>query len=58
MTKLSVEWDYDVEDDVTRTAESETFFAAWVNQFGVVEWTCTDEDEFAELVDVLQRHTP
>ncbi len=45
MTTLQVTWDYDPEDDVTRTATSDRFFAAWVNQFGVIEWTAVPEDD-------------
>ena len=41
--QITVEFPYDPEDDAKRSATSQTFFAAWVNQFGVTEWTCTDE---------------
>ena len=55
MTRLDVTWEYDQDDDTQRTASSEAFFAAWVNQFGVIEWTCTDEATFEDLVASMER---
>jgi hypothetical protein len=56
--RITVEFPYDPEDDAKRSATSQTFFAAWVNQFGGVEWTCTDEidgpSDFAPLVDLME----
>ena len=54
MTKLTVEWDYDPEDDTQRSATSERFFAAWVNQFGLVEWTAAPEADWAPFVDIAE----
>jgi hypothetical protein len=55
--RITVEFPYDPEDDATRSATSQYFFAAWVNQFGDTEWTCTDEidgpTDFAPLVEIM-----
>ena len=56
--KLTIEFPYDPEDDVVRKVRSDTFFAAWINQFGAIEWTCTDEidgpsSDFSVLVALM-----
>lgn len=53
MTHLQVIWEPDEEDEVTRSAESVRFFAAWVNQFGMIEWTCTDPYAFRDMVELI-----
>lgn len=56
--RITVEFPYDPEDNAKRSASSQTFFAAWVNQYGVIEWTCTDEidgrTDFGPLVDLME----
>lgn len=66
MTRLSIEWDYDPDDQRALrldldTAEGGRFFVAWLNPATeLIEWTCTDEfdDEpkFADLVEVMARN--
>lgn len=55
MTTLRIDWEYDPEDDVTRHTSSSVFFAAWVNQFGQIEYTAVpeDDDRWDELMAVM-----
>ena len=64
MTRLRLEYDYDAEDRVRRVIDLDSergqrFLVAWVNPFGLIEWSCTDEldppdkAEFADLTALL-----